>query len=322
MLCFDYSGALYYHEAARSAGQLKGCKDTQRQAPGMDLPEKGVEEMVHIITDTTSGLPAEFAARHDIPVIPQVINFGQDSYLECQEMDSEMFMEHLQKAELLPKTAAPPPELYHEHFERFAADGEPILCIHPSAKVSGTVRSALTAKQQFPHADIRVLDTLSIGGPLGWMVMQAAEWAEEGTDADTIWQRLEDMMERSRIYFAVDTLEYLQRGGRIGGAKALVGNLLRIRPLLAWRNGQVEPFVNERTTRRALQRMVSVAFEEAPRDHEPLFSVMHASAPDVAQQIAGQLHDEFGDVQIWICHLVPAIVTHGGPGAIGLGFFV
>lgn len=277
--------------------------------------------MVHIITDTTSGLPPEIAARYDIPVVPQVINFGRESFLECEEMDSQMFMERLVSSDVLPQTAAPPPELFVKHMERFAADGQPILCIHPSSKLSGTVRSASIARQRFPGADIRVMDTLAIGGPLAWMVICAAEWADEGLDADTIWQRLEAMISQVRLYFTVDTLEFLRRGGRIGGAKALLGNLLHIRPVLALREGQVEPLVSERTRTRALQHMLSLAIQEAPRDREPMFSVMHAAAPDVAERMADEIRAKFGEVKLMVMNLVPAIVTHGGPGAIGLGYF-
>lgn len=288
--------------------------------------------MVHIVTDTTAVLPQDIAARYDIPIIPQVIHFGQESFLECQEMDSRMFMERLLTSETLPKTAAPPPELFHEHFERFAADGEPILCIHPSSKVSGTVRSASVARQAFPDLDIRVMDTLAVGAPLGRMVAKAAEWADGGVDADAIWERLEAMIPRVRIYFTVDTLEYLQRGGRIGGAKALLGTVLRIRPVLVWREGQVEPGFNERTTRRAVQRLVSLACEQAPRDRDPMFSVMHVAAPQVADQIVDQLRDAFGtgasgtgpdeaELDVWVTDMVPAIVAHAGPGAVAVGFF-
>ena len=283
---------------------------------------KAVEGMVHIITDTTSGLPPEIAARYGIPVIPQVINFGRESFLECEEMDSEMFMQRLVSSDVLPQTAAPPPELFVKHMARLAADGQPILCIHPSSKVSGTVRSASVARQQFPNADIRVMDTLAIGGPLAWMVICAAEWASEGLDADTIWQRLEAMIPQVRLYFTVDTLEFLQRGGRIGGAKALLGNLLRIRPVLKWHEGQVEPLISERTRKRALQHMLNLAVQEAPHDRDPMFSVMHAAAPDVAEQMANEIRARFGDVKLLVMNLVPAIVTHGGPGAIGLGYFV
>lgn len=283
--------------------------------------------MVHILTDTTAGLSEQDAARYDIPVIPQVIHFGQESYLECQEMDVQAFIERLVTSRNLPKTSAPPPELYNSHFSRFAADGEPILCIHPSSKVSGTVRSATVARQAFPDLDIRVMDTLAIGAPLGRMVLHAARWAAEGESADAIWQRLEEMIPRVRTYFTVDTLEYLQRGGRIGAAKALLGNLLRVRPVLAWREGQVQPGVSERTTKRALDRLVRLACEEAPRDRDPMFSVMHAAALQVAHEIADRLRDEFGagaggrELDIWVTDLVPAIITHAGPGAIAIGFF-
>ncbi|MBN1584621.1 MAG: DegV family protein, partial [Anaerolineae bacterium] len=266
--------------------------------------------MVHIVADTTSGLPQDIAAQYDIPVIPQVIHFGQESYLECIEMDSAMFMAKLLEADELPHTAAPPPELFSPYFERFSCDGEPVLCIHPSAKVSGTVRSATTAKQAFPDADIRVMDTLTIGGPLASMVVEAAKWAAEGLDADTIWDRLEDMKRRMHIYFTVNTLEYLQRGGRIGGAKALLGNLLQIRPILTFRDGQVEPFANERTRKRALRHMMHLASETAPRDCDPHFSVMHAAAPDIARQLVAELQAEFGDIPVMVMDLVPAIVTH------------
>ncbi len=277
--------------------------------------------MVHIVTDTTSGLPAEMAQKYGIPVIPQVINFGTESYLECEEMDSKMFMDKLLSSTELPRTAAPPPELFHPHFERFAADGEPILCLHPSTKLSGTVRSATIAKAEFPQADIRIMDTETIGGPLAWMVIRAAEWAAEGIDANTIWARLEDMKARSRVYFTVDTLEYLQRGGRIGGAKALLGNLLQIRPILTIKEGQIEPLTNERTRKRALKRIVELACELAPRDRDPMFSIMHAAAPDVAQELAQEIGGLFGNAHILIMDLVPAIVTHGGPGAMGVSFF-
>lgn len=277
--------------------------------------------MVHIITDTTSGLPKDIAARYDIPVIPQVINFGQESYLECEEMDSRMFMDKLLSSKELPHTAAPPPELFRPHLDRLTRDGQPILCIHPSAKISGTVRSAQVARQEFPDVDIRVMDTETVAGPLASMVIQAARWAAEGSDVDAIWTRLEQMKAQMRLYFTVDTLEYLRRGGRIGGAKALLGNLLQIRPILTLRDGQVEPLANERTRKRALQHIMRLVTESAPRDRDPLFSVMHAADLDAAGQLIQQLQAEFGKVEVPVYDLVPAVVTHGGPGAIGLGFF-
>jgi DegV family protein with EDD domain len=166
------------------------------------------------------------------------------------------------------------------------------------------------------------MDTLSIGGPLAWMVIRAAEAAEAGEDVEAVWARLEDMRARQRIHFTVDTLEYLQRGGRIGGARALLGNLLSIRPILDWVDGQVEPRTNERTRKRALRTIMGIAREAAPRDRDPLFSLMHAAAPEVAEELAEELRAEFEGASLIVQDLVPAIVTHGGPGAMGLGYFV
>jgi len=122
--------------------------------------------MAKIITDTTSCLPPEVARRFDIPVIPQIINFGNDSYYEGTEMDIQAFMDRLKTTKELPKTAAPPPELFVEEFRRLVPLGDTILCIHPSAEVSGTVRSATVAKNEFPDADIRVIDTRLVASSL------------------------------------------------------------------------------------------------------------------------------------------------------------
>jgi len=123
--------------------------------------------MVKIITDTTSGLPTEISLKYDIPVIPQVINFEEGSYLEGIDIDNVRFIQLLKSSLVLPKTAAPPPELFVEQFSRLVPLGEPILCIHPSAEVSGTVRSATVAAMDFPGIDIRVIDTRTVARPIG-----------------------------------------------------------------------------------------------------------------------------------------------------------
>jgi len=278
--------------------------------------------MVKIITDTTSGLPDETAQHYDIPVIPQVIILGSDSYLEDWEIDKATFMKWLTTSEELPKTSAPPPELFTREFERLVPEGEPILCIHPSTEVSGTTRSATVAAADFPEADIRVIDTRVISSPLATMVTLAAEWAEEGHDADTIEARLHDMIPRCRIYFMVDTLEFLAKGGRIGGAAALLGSVLRIKPILTFSDGHVDQFEKVRTHKRGLARLKSLVLEQIPRDGSGHLSVMHADVPDQAQALADELHAELNQTPIPILDVPPAIVTHGGPGILGVGFFV
>lgn len=169
--------------------------------------------MVKIVTDTTAALSRHIAERYGIPVIPQVVSFGNESYLEGIDLDIAGFMERLRSSSELPKTAAPPVRLFVEAFERLVPSGEPIVCIHPSALVSGTVRSATVAAAEFPGADIRVIDTRIVASPMATMVELAARWAEEGVGADTIVARLESMSRRCRIYFLVATLEYLAKGG-------------------------------------------------------------------------------------------------------------
>jgi DegV family protein with EDD domain len=278
--------------------------------------------MVKIITDTTSGLPAETARRYKIPVIPQVIIFGTDSYLEGIEMDKATFLDRLKSAPELPKTAAPPPDLFVKEFERLVPEGEPILCIHPSTEVSGTVRSATVAARDFPGADIRVIDTRFIASPLATMVSLAAEWAEAGHDADSIEARVQELIPRCRLYFLVATLEYLAKGGRIGGAAALLGSVLQVKPILTFQDGQVNQLERERTQKRAVARLKQLVLEQIPTDGSGHLSVMHGGVPDQGQALADDLGAQLGLSGVPILDIPPAITTHAGPGILGVGFFV
>ena len=277
--------------------------------------------MIHIITDTTACLPQEIATRYNIPVVPQIVSFNEISFYEGVNIDNSTFMARLKSSSEMPKTAAPPPELFNEHFERMSAQGGTIFCIHPSAEVSGTVRSASVAKMDYPEADIRVIDTRTVGSPLGTLVQLAAEWAEEGLDADAIEARLASLIPRGRIYFLVSTLEYLARGGRIGGAQALLGSMLQIKPILTLKNGRVEPFERERTHKRALGRLKEVVLEQIPHDGSGYLSIMHAGVPEQGQALAAELSVAVDQPYVPVRDVPPAIVTHGGPGILAAAFF-
>ena len=277
--------------------------------------------MINIITDTTSGLPPEIAKRYHIPIIPQIINFDNKSYYEVIDLDNPTFMRMLKASKELPKTAAPPPELFIMEFNKILPSEGTIFCIHPSAEISGTVRSALMAAQEFPSADIRVIDTRSIGSSLATIVQLAAEWASNGEDADSIENRIKQMIPRNRIYFMVDTLEYLAKGGRIGGATALLGTVLKIKPILALSDGRVDQFEKERTQKNAINRLIELVKSQASRDGDAYISVMHAAVPDSAREFAGRLCSEFGLDSIPILDVPPAIVVHGGPGILAAAFF-
>jgi DegV family protein with EDD domain len=277
--------------------------------------------MVQIITDTTSCLPTDFAARYHIPVIPQIINFGNDSFYEGVDLDNDGFMTRLKNSSELPKTAAPPPELFSEVFERLIPLNEPILCIHPSAEVSGTVRSAFVAAQDYPQADIRIIDTRVLGSPLCTLVELAAQWAAESQDADTIFSRLQNLIGRARVYFLVPSLEFLQRGGRIGGAQALLGSVLQIKPILCLRDGRVDRYESERTYKRALARLKDIVLEQISHDGSGYLSVMHAGVTVEGQSLAADLGRLVNQAEVPVYNVPPAIVTHGGPGLLAASFF-
>jgi DegV family protein with EDD domain len=279
--------------------------------------------MVKIIADTLSCIPLEQAHQLGIEYIPQIIEFGDnESYRDDTEIDSPTFLKKLRVASSLPHTAAPPPALYTPIFERLSAEGHTILVICPSGEVSGTVRSAEVAAKDFPNADIRVIDTKSVGSGLGMMVQKAHEWALQGLDADTITSQVLEMASRERIYFLVDTLEYLQKGGRIGKAQALFGSLLQVKPILTIKDGHTEPVESQRTKRRAQARLCEIVLETCPRSPSSHISVMHAAAEEDAKYLADYFKQCLGITDIPIFFLPPAICVHAGPGAIGVSYFV
>lgn len=278
--------------------------------------------MTIVVADTTCGLPRELLERRGIPLIPQVVIFGEESYHDDKELDTATFLRKLKASKELPKTAAPEPTLYYPVFEEAKRRGECVVVVAPTGKASGTLRSAQIAAQDFPGLDVRVIDTLTISCNLGSMVLVADDMAKAGKSADEIVARLEAMIPRGRIYFVLDTLEYLAKGGRIGGAKALLGELLQVKPILQIKDGQVEPFEQHRTRKRALGRLLEIVVEQCKGGDEAHLCVLQVEAEEEAQSFAAELKSRFPLRDIPIYQLPPAIVVHAGPKAMGVGFFV
>jgi len=278
--------------------------------------------MTVIVADTTCGLPHDLFAGRGIPTVPQVVIFGEDAYHDDRELDTAAFLQKLKASPTLPKTAAPEPPLYFPIFEDAQDKGDSVIVIAPSAKVSGTVRSAEVAAQEFPGLDVRVIDSLTVSCNLGSMVLVADDMAQAGASADEIEAKIREMIPRGRIFFVVDTLEYLAKGGRIGGAKKLLAELLEIKPILTIRDGQVEPFEQQRTKKRAMARLADVVAEQCPGKAESYLSVLQVEAESEAQAFVAELCARVPVPKIPIYELPPAIVVHGGPRTMGVGFFV
>ncbi len=278
--------------------------------------------MVKIVADTTSGLPRELLKDLGILLVPQIVVFGEESFRDDTEIDTATFLAKLKESKELPKTAAPAPALYNPIYSQAKQQGESLVVVAPSAKVSGTVRAATVAAQDYPGLDVRVVDSQTIAGNLASLVLMADGWAKEGLGTDAVVNRLASWIERGRIFFLVNTLEYLQKGGRIGGAKALMGEILQIKPILCLRDGQVEPFEQQRTKKRAVARLLEIVEEQCPRSPEAHLCVMQADAVSEAEQLASDLRTRMHISSIPIYELPPAIVVHGGPGVLGIGFFV
>lgn len=277
--------------------------------------------MTKIVADTTSGLPLELAAQLGITMIPQLVIFGEETYRDDTELSTADFLRKLRAATVLPKTAAPLPAMYYPVFEAAAKTGEAVFVIAPTAKMSGTVRSAETAKAEFPGVDLRILDTLTIAGCLGNLVLYAHELAQAGTSPDEIEVSLRALIPQARTYFVVDTLEYLQKGGRIGAARALLGEILQVKPILQLKDGQAAPLAQERTKKRATGRLIEMVCEQAAGNPNPRLCVMHSDAEAEAQAICVELSARLKLSQIPIYSLPPAIVTHAGPKTLAVGFF-
>ena len=278
--------------------------------------------MTIIIADTTCGLPHELLEKRGIPVIPQVVMFGEESYHDDKNFDTTIFLQKLKASASLPKTAAPEPPLYYPIFEEAKKKGESVVVVAPTGKASGTVRSAQTAAAEFPGLDVRVVDTLTISCNLASLVLVADDMAKAGASADDVVARLEDMIPRGRLYFLVDTLEYLAKGGRIGGAKKLLAELLEIKPILQVKNGQVESFEQQRTKKRALARLVEVVTEQCKGGEDAHLCVLQVEAEKEAEALVQELKSKVPVAEIPIYRLPPAIVVHAGPKAMGVGFFV
>ena len=272
---------------------------------------------VRIVTDSASDLTHDEATALGIDVVPLSIRFGDDVFLDRVELGIDEFYRRMADSEDLPQTAAPAPGAFQEVFRRRFADGaSAIVCINLSSGVSATMESAELAARE-TDGDVRVVDSRSVTAGLGMMVLAAAEAAAGGAGADEIVGLMEAMRERTRVFGAIDTLENLKKGGRIGNAQALLGSLLAIKPLIDISSGVVEEAGRQRTRKKSLAWLRDKVAEYA--DEIETLSVMHAQADDI-DDLVGMLSPLVDPLATRVGVIGPVVASHGGPGVIGLCF--
>jgi DegV family protein with EDD domain len=273
--------------------------------------------MVKIVTDSTGYLPAELQAELDIKVVPLNVHFGEQTFQDGVDLTNDEFYTMLAGAPELPTTSQPSPGQFRDVFSELAEAGHEVICLTISSKMSGTYLSAVEASRMLPDARIVVIDTLFVAGALGMMTLTAARMAAEGFSIDQIVDRMEQMQQDIRIHFLVDTLEYLQKGGRIGTASALIGTLLKVKPILTVRDGIVQPLDKVRSTRKAIARLVDELSSSVAPDQPVEVIVMNARSPEIAEQIEAGLRQNMRCEKVIWAEIGAVVGTHAGPSVVG-----
>lgn len=275
---------------------------------------------IAIVTDSTADMTARMAAEYDITVAPLSVNFGDQSFLDGIEISAEEFYKKLQSSEVLPTTSQVSVGSFVEIYKNLSEKADTIISIHISEKLSGTYQAAVLAAQEFSDVDIVPVNSKTVTTSLAFLVRLAAEEVRRGSGKEEILKRLEKAQENQKIYFSVRTLEYLEKGGRIGKAQALVGTLLNIKPVLTVdKEGSVAPFEKIRGHKRVVKRLAEL-YGEFIEKHGPncFQAIMHAAAEDEALGLKAVIEEKYGPQNLEISQLGPVVGTHTGPGAMGL----
>jgi DegV family protein with EDD domain len=270
---------------------------------------------VKIVTDSAADLPPELAAAHDIRVVPLTIRFGDDEYTDGVDLVPQAFYDKMAELDVLPATAAPSPGAFEVAFREAGADGDPVVCINLSSALSATMQSAEAAARAIgDDLDVRVVDSKSITAGLGMAVLAAAELAEQGASADEVVALVEDLRTRTKVFGALDTLENLKKGGRIGGAQAMIGSILSIKPIIDISTGTVTEAGKQRTRRKAILWLRDKLFEMPDLDE---VAVCHGCSEDV-EELIELLAPRYPREKLKVWTIGPVIGSHGGPRVLGL----
>jgi DegV family protein with EDD domain len=274
--------------------------------------------MIRVVTDSTADIPPEMAEKLGITVVPSYIAFGAETYQDGVDLTKQQFYDKLITSQVIPTTATPPIGAYEEVFSRLARETDEIVSLQLTGRLSALYSVAAVAAQNVSQAmgvRIEVVDTGQITMGYGWMAVAAAEAARQGETLDQIVTLVEGMKPRTRVLAILDTLEFVHRGGRVGWATAMLGTLLRVKPIIEVYLGTIELLERTRTTERSLDRLIGrlQALGQLERA-----IVLHTNALPLADRLAERLQAIYPQWEPRITHAGVTIASHAGPGAIGV----
>src|SRR5438874_5849614 len=277
---------------------------------------------IRIVTDSTADIPQEKALALGITVVPLTVFFGEEAYLDGVELDNAGFYRKLQASKVSPRTSQPPPAAFQEAYINLINEGaDAILSVHLSSKLSGTYQSACTARDTLPDTvkkiPIEIIDSKNISIAMSRSIMRAAQEVKEGLGLPEIKAHLLDELARTRILAVLDTLEYVKRGGRIGGARAFLGNMLSVKPIISLKDGEVIPVEQPRTRSKAYARIAELVQEMGKIEHV----VIDESSEGFAEQLAQVIKTVYaGELPIY--KLGAVLGTHTGPGTAAIAVVI
>jgi len=274
--------------------------------------------MIKIVTDSTADLPKEIIKKEKISSVPLRVFFGEDCYLDWEEMTPIQFYERLVTSEHLPRTSQPSPDDFKEVYQKIAGPDDEIMSIHISQHLSGTIHSANAAREALPDLKINIYDSELVSMGAGIIVLEAARAANRGASREQIEKIIAHYRQNIRIYFFVDTLEYMYKSGRIGRAKTLFGSMLNIKPLLTFQEGIVTPLEQVRGQSRALKRMLELIYEDFKGKKSLKMAVVNAANEEGALKLKNIIQAELDIEEAFISAVGSVIGTHSGPGVLGV----
>jgi DegV family protein with EDD domain len=272
---------------------------------------------VRVVTDSACDLPEELVSKFGIEIVPLTIRFGSEELVDRKELTTDDFWRRLRESPVLPETSAPSAGAFEKAFRALADDGaDGIVCINLSSKLSATMQAAqVAAKAVHDDCPVEVIDSLHVSMGLGNLCLAAAKSAAGGDSLESIAARVLDQRDRTKLYGTLDTLEFLKKGGRIGNARALLGSMLAIKPVVEVKDGMVEEAGKVRTRSKALRLLVDKV-KEGPVEN---LAVLHGQAPDI-DELLDMLDPLVGRDEIVVGQIGSVIGTHAGPRVIGVTF--